>query len=253
MSSTFEEGARTVSRAGGETTPRLATCARCGQTKYAPEHDEASASGTAHEFTAAWAERVIGQWPIKTTDAEFMAATVPATHADDATLRALAEAALPLWSFQAVEGSESDPLIAFLGDASPVRILALLTRLASLTRAVAVYESRDRYDREDQKRLGEWVQANLNHHAGLSWSEGIAREFTSLTAERDDAQRLYVDACGERDALAMHSPGDRLREAVTAYLAAKDAYENRDTRALADAWWAADAALRSTLSPTEDA
>lgn len=80
-----------------------------------------------------------------------------------------------------------------------------------------------------------------------------ARQLDRLLREHGEAQRLYLEACGERDALAMHSPGDRMREAVTAYLAAKDAYENRDTRALADAWWAADAALRSTLSPTEDA
>jgi hypothetical protein len=39
------------------------------------------------------------------------------------------------------------------------------------------------YDEADMKRIGVWVQENLQQYAGLSWSEGIAREFARLTAE----------------------------------------------------------------------
>jgi hypothetical protein len=88
----------------------------------------------------------------------------------------------------------------------------ILARFAGL-------ESAREYDDADMKRLGAWVQKHLNHHAGLSWSEGIAREFASLesenarllnerqqwqeTAERamDDVGSLRRELAGYREAI----------------------------------------------------
>jgi hypothetical protein len=50
--------------------------------------------------------------------------------------------------------------------------------------------AKEAYDREDQRKLGEWVQANLQHYAGLSWSEGIAREFATLRTRLDASERV---------------------------------------------------------------
>lgn len=41
-----------------------------------------------------------------------------------------------------------------------------------------------RYDDEDMKKLAAWVQENLQHYAGLSWSEAIVREFAYIHALR---------------------------------------------------------------------
>ena len=70
--------------------------------------------------------------------------------------------------------------------------IAQLRRELSESRAALAARQ---YDDEDMKKLGAWVQANLQHHAGLSWSEGIAREFDGLRAALAEAQQ-------ERDGLA---------------------------------------------------
>ena len=67
------------------------------------------------------------------------------------------------------------------------RLFAQRTEIESL-------RARREYDDADMKKLGEWVQANLNHHAGLSWSEGIAREFAALRARAEKAEALYAEA-----------------------------------------------------------
>ncbi len=60
---------------------------------------------------------------------------------------------------------------------------------------------------EDARKLGEWIQANLHHHAGLSWSEAIKREFADLRLRLTETEQIAIERGQKIDELKSQLSG----------------------------------------------